>query len=158
RLSTKAAIDFSSNFIINKASYDNVTSDVLFNDTPPDYSFFYSPKKSPLTHQGIKEKQVIEALYSSEIGVPCWIDISVIKSSKEETRLILHCSDRASLETKALYYTRQNTYPFGIKSPVHKPWLRPDEKYRLYYVYSFFGNLREKIRWWYFTGRIKISR
>ncbi|MEO8069574.1 MAG: hypothetical protein ABI599_17895 [Flavobacteriales bacterium] len=92
----------------------------ISNDSPELEQFDVYPEDAGVRHLLIKDQEVVDLLCRNE-KVPVWIDVSVESVVDDRTVLRLLCSGRFSSESKAYYYQRNGSGPFGIKSPVFPP-------------------------------------
>ena len=158
-ISTKAPIDFAKRFITNKTgtsiSYcvylNNSYDGPLANDLS---KFSLHPEDEGKYYHRISTEKVIDLL-CRENQIPVWIDISVVAASPHETTMRLLCAGRYSREEEEYYYhQKQETGPFGIKSPNLPYGYVEGELFTLHKRYwwnrskgSFYGNYR-KVNWW----------
>lgn len=146
--STLSAIEFGVKFINNKIS-NNITYDVALNcsydENLIDYEIYREDDKKLI--KDIDLDKVVEVLYRNG-KVPAWINISICKSNKRNTRLMLECAGRYTDDLSNLYYVSSGTHPFGVKSPQMLPWIKEGDKYYLLDTNSKFekalSNLRRK--------------
>jgi hypothetical protein len=62
---------------------------------------------------------------------PEWIDVAVEAQAEDYTQMRLLCCGRYTDDQSRMYYTRQGTGPFGIKSPNLPPGYREGTRFRL---------------------------
>jgi hypothetical protein len=60
---------------------------------------------------------------------PEWIDVAVEAQADDHTRMRLLCCGRYTEDDSRMYYTRQGTGPFGIKSPNLPPGYQEGTKF-----------------------------
>ena len=147
--STHYAIKFGSKFIKNKLS-KNITYNVKFNCSCDDNlsGFDIYRKDDGKLVVNINFDDVVNELYRNG-KVPAWINISICKSNRNNTRLMLECAGRYTNNINDLYYVSSGTYPFGVKSPRLLPWIKEGDRYYLLDSNSFIENIIDRIRWKY---------
>ena len=132
RKASKAAVDFSKQYITNRI-FPELDYDLILNsnkDVQVNWDSRHIVFGEKRVIRGVSFNEAVACLCRSE-RVPVWIDISVVKSSWGRTRLQLLCAGRFTDHDHLLYYYKQGSYPFGIKSPLLPPWIEEDEKYYL---------------------------
>lgn len=150
KVATSAAITFAKRFVTNRMS-PSVSYDARYGKScdGEENGFTLYPEDGGVLERGLTQAQVVECLYR-EGRVPVWIDISVIGSNRFGTRIQLLCAGRFFNQIENLYYTKQNIHPFGIKSPIHLPWLEEGERYYLLYENGWLEGPLGRLRWWWY--------
>lgn len=120
---SKMATEFAREFVVDK----------LPNGFLYDVEILVKPGSlgNPIFKGGLDESSVC-TLLCREGKVPEWIDIYVARRKGRCTVLKLDCSWRFENSPSKLYYTWDNTAPFGVKSPVlPSGWSPSCGKFRL---------------------------
>jgi hypothetical protein len=127
-----AAIDFGGRYIYNSIS-NNITYDIEFNCSCDQglTQFDRYENDEGRVERNVSVAAVLRLLYRKG-KVPAWIDVSIVKSNRFNTRLGLKCAGRYTDQLNDLYYVDQGTHPFGIKSPILPPWLNDGENFIFY--------------------------
>lgn len=76
------------------------------------------------------DKEVVDLLYRSE-KVPIWININVLKSSRNSTTFNLFCAGQFSDDKKKFYYNYNGSGLLGVKRPKLPINYKEGEKFRL---------------------------
>jgi hypothetical protein len=94
--STECAVEFGSKFVTNKIS-ENITYDIEYNCGYDEASVGYDTFKEDdqRIDQNLQFEEVVQRLHRNS-KFPVWIDISLIKFSKSNTRVNLRCAGRYS--------------------------------------------------------------
>ncbi len=123
---------FAENFVKNKLS-TNFKYNLHLNSSVDDKSqekFDRYPEDNKKVYSNLNKNEVVELLYRKG-KIPVWIDISVLNSNKNWTTLELICAGRYTNEKEELYYNKNGTGPFGIKSPTFPPNYKEGKKFKL---------------------------
>ena len=145
--STDQAVKFGQEFISNRIS-NHVTYDIEFNSSHDKSHVGFDVYKidDERIDCNLSFEEVVRRVYRDG-KVPAWIDISIVKSGRRNTRLNLLCAGRYTDKIEDLYYVSQGTHPFGIKSPLLPPWVKKGDKYYLLYKRNIIHRFADKLRW-----------
>jgi len=88
------------------------------------------PEDDRREYQSLSADAVADALLRDG-RCPEWIDIAVEAHVDDHTQMRLLCCGRYTDDESRMYYTRQGTGPFGIKSPDFPPGYEEGARFRL---------------------------
>jgi hypothetical protein len=130
--STYLSLDFAKNYVLNELPKDFKYTVILniSSDDPSLKQFDVYPSDNHKKLELIGEKEVVELLCRKE-KVPVWINISVETVYRNQTIFCLHCAGRYSADEDEFYYNKDQTGPFGIKSPYLPIGYKEGEKFKL---------------------------
>lgn len=130
---TFAAIKFGQRYVSNCLT-QNVTYVVVLNqscDGNREKDEIIYPEDNGKIYSGLSQSEVAELLYR-EGRCPEWIDIRIAGADGDVTLIELECCGRYHDNDSKLYYTWQDTQPFGIKSPfLPAPFWKEGEVFEL---------------------------
>jgi hypothetical protein len=143
---SKHSFEFAKKYLI-----DNLPNNILYivklNSSNDDLSlkqFDMYPDDNGKIIKYINSDAVVDLLFRND-KVPVWIDVSVDSVYKNNTIIELLCAGRYSEDLEEFYYSKQNTGPFGIKSPTFPIGHKDNgEKFHLKQKKSFLGWLTKK--------------
>lgn len=129
---SQLAYDFAKDFVTDELPA-NFKYSVSLNQSFDDRSstlFDFFPDDDDKSLEFIDAAEVVEVLFRNN-KVPVWIDISVESTFNQHTVFRLLCAGRYSSDEQALYYAKNGTGPFGIKSPALPVDFVEGEKFKL---------------------------
>ena len=130
--SSKLAYDFAKNFVVDELPV-NFKYSVNLNESFDDRNstiFDSFPDDNDKSVELIDAEEVVELLCRNN-KTPVWIDISVEGIFNQQTVFRLLCAGRYSSDEQELYYVKNGTGPFGIKSPALPVDFVEGEKFKL---------------------------
>lgn len=130
--SSKLAYDFAKNFVADELPV-NFKYSVNLNESFDDRNstlFGSFPDDNDKSVELIDAEEVVELLCRNN-KIPVWIDISVEGIFNQQTVFRLLCAGRYSSAEQELYYVKNGTGPFGIKSPALPVDFVEGEKFKL---------------------------